>query len=62
MEKAKEPMMLGTDTVGGNILVAVGDPYVHKALLAGLAREVFGYTQAGDTVTDPELAYIVIGA
>ena len=47
------------DAVGGQILVAVGDPDIHNAGNAGLVGEIFCDLQAGLAMLDPELTHLV---
>ncbi len=49
------------ETVGGDLLVSVGNPDVHNAGHAGLSREILGDLKAGLTVLYPELSRFLVG-
>ena len=51
-----------SESVGGNVFVAVADPDVHNAGDSGLLSEILGNAQAGLSVADPELSGLLIGA
>src|SRR5580704_6934086 len=59
VERRGEPFA-GSFAIGGQVLVAVGDPEIRHRRLAELPPGLRGDTPAGDTVIDPILTHRTI--
>ena len=53
--------LTGSQPVGGNILIAVGDPYIHFAVRIKLICKILGYLYTLLAVVDPEITDLLLG-